>query len=252
MEIKKIITHDGIFHADEVMAIALIHEFVDGGIPVERTRTISTEDMEDPNVWVIDVGGEYNPSLGLFDHHHDDSLEASCVLIATHLFLENIYNDDMFLELRDTMHVISEIDTGGYTQYNGFQFNSLIKMFNSLDNGWQLALDTCRNYIKCLKDNVDKIEQSRRIWDEGERISMHIKYCHEFPIHWKRYDDSAVMYLIYPNKGKFNLLSKDSKDFPICSSGDEEFLHNAKFLAVFSSKEDAIRCARLSEVNIVG
>ncbi|MEK7177162.1 MAG: MYG1 family protein [Patescibacteria group bacterium] len=66
----KIVTHNGKFHADEVFAVATIllaHEGED--IEIVRTRDpliIKTGDI------VVDVGGEYNPSLGKFDHHQTE------------------------------------------------------------------------------------------------------------------------------------------------------------------------------------
>lgn len=248
---KKIITHDGLFHADEVLAIALIKEIY-GDISVERTRNISTEDFDNPEIWIVDVGGVYNPELSCFDHHHDASLDASCMIVLEHLLTIDKVSNELFLELQNSFKVVSDIDKGGPSMYSGFQFNTLIKMMNPLENGFYIALDICKNVIKSCIDNVENIEKSLRIWNEGEQISMYIKYCTEFPIHWKRYEDSSVSYLIYPNKGKFNVLSINSNEFPIYSTGEEEFLHNGKFLAVFSSKEAAIRCAQMSMYNIVG
>ncbi|MBI1908402.1 MYG1 family protein [Candidatus Uhrbacteria bacterium] len=58
-------THDGVFHTDEAMAVATVL-FVHPNATIVRTR--------DPKVLatceiLIDVGGEYDPSRGRFDHH---------------------------------------------------------------------------------------------------------------------------------------------------------------------------------------
>lgn len=63
---KKIVTHSGNFHTDEVFACAVLSLLHDGNVEVVRSR--------DPEVWatgdyVVDVGGEYDPVRGLFDHH---------------------------------------------------------------------------------------------------------------------------------------------------------------------------------------
>ncbi len=63
--LPRIGTHDGRFHADEVLAIAallLIHP----GAEIVRTRdeaTLSTCDLR------VDVGRKYDPATGDFDHH---------------------------------------------------------------------------------------------------------------------------------------------------------------------------------------
>lgn len=66
--LKKIITHSGNFHTDEVFACAVLSILHDGAVEIARSR--------DGDVWatgdyVVDVGGEYNPSRGHFDHHQE-------------------------------------------------------------------------------------------------------------------------------------------------------------------------------------
>ncbi|MFZ2303257.1 MAG: MYG1 family protein [Minisyncoccia bacterium] len=66
--LKKIITHSGNFHTDEVFACAVLSILNDGAVEILRSR--------DPLVWatgdyVVDVGGEYDPSRGRFDHHQE-------------------------------------------------------------------------------------------------------------------------------------------------------------------------------------
>lgn len=63
---KKIVTHNGNFHTDEVFACAILSLVHDGNIEIVRSR--------EPKVWaiadyVVDVGGEYDPLRGRFDHH---------------------------------------------------------------------------------------------------------------------------------------------------------------------------------------
>lgn len=62
-------THSGSFHADDVLALALIRAFEDPDALVVRSR--------DPEVLarcdvVFDVGGEFDPARGRFDHHQND------------------------------------------------------------------------------------------------------------------------------------------------------------------------------------
>ena len=59
-------THDGPFHADDVMAVALIRVFYDGEAAVVRTRDPKKIDAAD---LVVDVGALFDPSQGRFDHH---------------------------------------------------------------------------------------------------------------------------------------------------------------------------------------
>lgn len=61
-----IVTHGGAFHADDAMGTAILR-LLNPAAPVTRSR--------DPEVWrhadfLVDVGGEWDPSSGRFDHHH--------------------------------------------------------------------------------------------------------------------------------------------------------------------------------------
>jgi uncharacterized UPF0160 family protein len=244
MKPKKIITHDAIFHADEVFAIALIFETF-GVVPVERTRNISAEDFEDENVWVVDVGGIYDPQRNLFDHHHDESLAASCVLVLNFLFANGHISEELYEELFDSYVIISNIDCKGPSLFSGFQVNSLIKSFNSVENGWNIAISTAISYIQACKDTVVKAKESREIWDGGVNVTDFVKMCDKFPIHWKRYQEAN--FLIYPNNGKWNLLSIDGAKHPIHATGSEEFIHNGKFIAVYKTQEEAIAAAMYTE-----
>jgi uncharacterized UPF0160 family protein len=59
-------THSGTFHADDVLAFALIRHFYDADATFVRTR--SAERLDEADV-VIDVGGIYDPANMRFDHH---------------------------------------------------------------------------------------------------------------------------------------------------------------------------------------
>jgi len=65
--ILRIVTHPGIFHADEVCAVGWLR-LMGVDAPVER-RVPTSEDLANPEVLVLDIGGVHNPSLRNFDHH---------------------------------------------------------------------------------------------------------------------------------------------------------------------------------------
>ncbi|MCE9643638.1 MYG1 family protein [Candidatus Parcubacteria bacterium] len=63
---KRIITHSGHFQPDEIFAVATLSILLNGEYELIRTR--------DPQVFqsgdfVVDVGEEYDPARGRFDHH---------------------------------------------------------------------------------------------------------------------------------------------------------------------------------------
>jgi len=66
---KKIITHNGNFHADDIFAVATLQLiFEKEGEEFEVIRTRDEEIIKTGN-FVIDVGGIYDADKNLFDHH---------------------------------------------------------------------------------------------------------------------------------------------------------------------------------------
>ncbi len=76
----QIATHDGKFHADEIVACAIIGKIHPNNI-ITRTRNQS---IINSSHIVVDVGGIYDADAGRFDHHQDD-----CDLTFTHDYTNN-------------------------------------------------------------------------------------------------------------------------------------------------------------------
>lgn len=66
--LKKIITHSGNFHTDEVFACAVLSLLNNGNIEIIRSREKEVWATGD---YVVDVGGEYDSARGRFDHHQE-------------------------------------------------------------------------------------------------------------------------------------------------------------------------------------
>ncbi|MEK7538886.1 MAG: MYG1 family protein [Patescibacteria group bacterium] len=67
-DIKKIVTHSGNFHTDEVFACAVLSIFHSGAIEITRSRKPEAWTSAD---YVVDVGGVYDAEKGRFDHHQE-------------------------------------------------------------------------------------------------------------------------------------------------------------------------------------
>ena len=82
--LAKIITHPGGAHKDEFLALCVL--IAHSGAPVER-RDPRQEELADPHVAVVDVGGEHDPARMNFDHHHfprDQEPTSSISLVLDH------------------------------------------------------------------------------------------------------------------------------------------------------------------------
>ncbi|MFG0266182.1 MAG: MYG1 family protein [Rhodopirellula sp. JB055] len=66
MTIQLIVTHAGGAHKDDFLACSLLAYM--HGVPIQR-RDPTEEDLANPAVCVVDVGGVHDPQLKNFDHH---------------------------------------------------------------------------------------------------------------------------------------------------------------------------------------
>ena len=74
-KMKKVVTNNGIFNTDEVMAIATLSLAMED-LEIIRSRDPKVIDHADI---VVDVGMKYDPSGGRFDHHQkDENLRRPC------------------------------------------------------------------------------------------------------------------------------------------------------------------------------
>ena len=65
--IDTILTHPGGAHKDDLLAVCVL--VAKHGAPVVR-RDPSTDELANPRVAIVDVGGSHDPSRSNFDHHH--------------------------------------------------------------------------------------------------------------------------------------------------------------------------------------
>lgn len=242
----KIITHSGIFHSDELFAIALLKKVYGKHISIERTRTISEKDLENPEIWVLDVGGQYNPTLKNFDHHQDESLSSTNILILNHLFSEKLINEEVFKYLYPQFEVISTIDKNGEKEFNGWQVNALIRSMNYIPRGWQTAEKIAYGFIESAYTSYEEGLHSKKIWKSRKVINKHISFTKKFPIYWKRYKEATFLVFKDDLEGKYKLLTINFERYPLHETGKEVFIHNEKFLAIYNSYDEAIEAAQHS------
>ena len=105
-------THSGTFHADDVLAYALIRTFVDRDATVVRTRDAAQLDACDI---VVDVGGSYDVDALRFDHHQGSYTgpRSSAGMVLDWLASSGRVTDDFAHHLRHRMvDYIDAVDTG--------------------------------------------------------------------------------------------------------------------------------------------
>lgn len=246
MENMKILTHAGTHHADEVLAIATIHELL-GECEVIRTydREQVAAAQQNPDVWVLDIGRKYD-ELNNFDHHQDANIAATNLLVLRALSykLRARVQD----KLREHLfNYVDQVDRGEIVEGRDIQaptFNAIIRSCNALNNGFDVALSIARATFRAALAQARKAVDDERRWKR--EVFLFGRYAvleSNDPIAgWHELAErDGVIFLVTPNKrGGWQIISRDSGKFPIPADDTQTFLHNSGFLAAYPSREHAI------------
>jgi len=147
------VVHDGPFHADEIIAcVQLVHAGLLQKEKIHRSR--------DPRElaryqFVIDVGGEYDPSKFCFDHHQSSytGQMSSAGMVAEFLHQKGVYDGHLYHFLRkELMDHIDAFDNGRVSReiLNTPTFSHVVENFvpiqedaskKEMDHAFFLAFD---------------------------------------------------------------------------------------------------------------
>lgn len=160
-----IVTHNRHFHVDEVMAIALLdlYFFTNEKYEIIRTReeNILNRYKKDENVFVIDVGFEYNQDMKNFDHHQinmkknwDNGIPfSSCGLIWTFLRSSKKLHQHMNEETMNLIEkkLIQKIDAqdNGVEKWNDSNF---ITIYNRKHDDEKIVNKQFERAVSAAKD----------------------------------------------------------------------------------------------------
>ena len=109
IEIQLIITHPGSAHFDEVTAIAFIlADNKSVQFRIERREPTAAE-LDNPDIWVIDIGLRHEPARRNFDHHQSLDCPASFVLVAEYLGLTPTMSMVPWWQFKDSVDRIGSV-----------------------------------------------------------------------------------------------------------------------------------------------
>lgn len=213
-----IVTHDGNFHADDVFSIAAL-KCVFPAFNLVRTRNaviIAKADV------VLDVGGEYDPDAGRFDHHQrggagerEDGIPYSSFgLIWKKYGLEICQGDQELATSVDAglVSTIDAIDCGYVTGVaTGISLSHTISMFNptwqeegdfdaSFNEAVGFASRVLTRFIASANGGISAKAIVAKAIDDAEdpRVIVLEKYTP-----WKRTVHAlseAALYVVYPSQ----------------------------------------------------
>lgn len=278
----QVVTHDGIFHADELLACAALSiAYGRDSVVIIRSRDSKVLEVatQTKDVWVIDVGNSYDPSMLNFDHHmRDFNLTNSFgnKLSSFGMIVEELLRRDFFTEVKESLlkfsNKVDMLDNGVkktedlifLSVLNSYSDNEVINFYAALE----VAMTYLRSLINQWGEEVtinERLEKAIQIRCNG------IVASEEFiPVDERLNALEDVRLVVYKSKaGVFNIQSVnvgETKDFSVrCPTPeawrglrDNElirasgglpltFCHVGGFLTVTNTDDilEAIRVARI-------
>jgi uncharacterized UPF0160 family protein len=251
---KLIATHNKIFHADEVTAIALLKIFTDDDIEVQRVDH-DTADFTKYDI-VLDIGKKFDGAK-YFDHHQYKGGKSSAGLIWQYLGFE-----DEYPKISQLVKIIDDNDTG-VAKAKPFEYSSLIKAYNhkdihskEQDIQFDKAVEFAITVFNSLADAQEDINEAKQIVANSFNFHNNKKIMElaEFTPHWTTYINGTttpyIKAVVWEDKieknFKVKIPSKRLGTFELngkalVDDGSMEFVHSAGHFAIAKDESTMIR-----------
>lgn len=226
---KVIVTHGGGYHADDVFACAALSLLYNDRIKILRSRDpeiIARGDI------VLDVGGEYDPARGRFDHHQiggagirPNGIPYASFGLIWKEFGEQIGGSRYVQEVIENKLVLSidandngiDISKDIYEGISKYSINSVIAIFlptwkeagmNLEDKAFIKAVGLAKmilsSEIKQAQEEIEKQEFIDRTYEQSsdKKVVLFDEYISRHDINHCLKDKSDVVYVIVPRHDK--------------------------------------------------
>lgn len=262
MHFTKLVTHNGLFHADEVFCVATMR-LLGCDAPVLRLPNVPDGWADDPSILIFDIG------FGPFDHHQlnkklrpDTGVPYAAFGLLILEFKDRLFKDDMVYKRFDKIFVepMDASDNGCGPRTN--LMTKMIEAFNpawddfssNADEAFQRAVDIA---IPILKQQLIRNEDICRVYELKKDLIVEdgIVYMDFWaPISECFENDKDVCWVCFPSpRGGYSICSLVGPDqeykarLPKEFWGKSEdelpdgmvFCHTAGFIATFESIMDA-------------
>jgi hypothetical protein len=273
MSIRSILTHPGSAHKDEFLAccvLAALHA-------CEIVRREPTQnDLDDPMVAVVDVGGEHDPARSNFDHHQFPTDQEPLCALSLVLQHQGCYDDARqfcdWLETTERMDVTGPRSTAAWL---GISPDIMARLNSPIDITLIRRFGACSEihpntplhqvmswiggdlleYLRSLRERLDFVSLHAELWTVNEIPVLFLPRTDPLPddpaAAMSRHLESSglagdVAALVYPDRrssGYGLTRFRDSPQFDftrIESEPDVHFAHARGFVAK-SSATDPVR-----------
>lgn len=278
----RVATHNGPFHADDVLALALVRAFVDPEVRVVRTRDRAEMDAAD---LVFDVGGELDPARRRFDHHQNSYAgdRSSAGLLLDWMESTGQASPEAAEALRrELVDYVDAVDNGRRFPGEVPCFASLVDAYNrgcgsfvAFDAAYLRAVDAAYGYVQGVLHGVAEAADTHQAVEaamaEATRAGRRTLYF-DRSLRWKpayyalggaqhptehalmpALDGTWQVLAIAPEERSFAQkrplpeswagLTRDDLA-AVVGVPDALFCHKNRFIAVFGTREGAIEALR--------
>lgn len=263
-----IVTHDGKYHADEIMACAIL-KYIFGIDVIVRTRDIELINYYYcKGYYLIDVGQEYDGD-GKFDHHQkgfDERFYPSCMTpmsscgliykkfgkrfirkVSNNFNLEIFDLNNIYYKLYNYFIFYLDANDNGIGDFDtNLSIISMVNTYNIIGEGFKKVIEVFEAII------INKVRELLYIFNQLSKINVELNtpICIlniEYKFGILRYGlNKNVKFIIVPKGNYWKLRSVKRKYVIKGEDPDIVFIHHAKFMAIVKTKEKAIQLAKSS------
>ncbi len=275
-------THSGGFHADDVLALALLREFHDPDTRIVRSR--DPDQLGECDL-VFDVGGRFDPASGRFDHHQQSYAGAlsSAGMVLDWLEQQQKIVPELAARLRaELVDYVDAVDNGKRTPDPGVPcFTSIVGAFvedvgdgASVDERYLEAVRFAQRYVRGIRAGLERALAARetvvramatarasgtRVIELPDYMPWKATYFENGGI------DHPTDFVLFPAEGRWRIvaippepgsfatkvplpeswagLENDALDAAVGVRG-ARFCHKNRFLAVFDTRDAALEALR--------
>lgn len=233
----KLVTHDNIFHADDVFATAvLLMVLGDSNVKIIRTRD---KDVIDSADYVIDVGGTYDEKRNRFDHHQkggagkrDNGIGYSSFGLVWKKFGEKLSGSKIVADFIDKkiVQAVDALDNRKNIYKTNFfglhpqTLNSVISSFWPTwlqgfdDSHFNAAVDFAKGFVSREIKRVIAIEKARKIIEEAYKKTKNKKILvldKDYPHEDILSEYKNVLFVVKPRGGRDRWIVEALRDDPL-------------------------------------
>jgi len=278
-------THSGPFHADDVLAWALICVFLDPQATVVRTREMA--DLRGADL-VFDVGGRYDPENGWFDHHQSSYQGplSSAGMVLSWLEQTGRVEPELAARLRrELVDYVDAVDNGRRLPELGVPcFSRLVELYaagpttpQEFDQAFLQAGQVAMGAVRGVQQELALAQQAQgavlRAMAQAERTGEAVLFLDQYyrwkPIYYANGGaEHPTDYVVFPGlEGSWRVIAiapeehsfAQKRPLPASWAGltgsalsaatgvpGSLFCHKNRFIAVFESRDAAVRALELN------